>query len=44
MPRLRRSKLRDDEVDEVDVNSVGGWTWEQILRMDERFVEAVRRA
>ncbi len=37
MPRLRRSKLRDDEVDETDVNRAGGWSRERIVR---RFMAA----
>ena len=41
---FRHSKLRDDEHDEADARRAGGWTKEQIVRMDERFVAAVRRA
>ena len=44
MRSLRDSKLRYDDADETDVNRAGGWSWEQVVAMDERFVEAVRRA
>ena len=44
LPRLRHCKLRDEESDEADVNRAGGWSRKtRILRMEERFVAAVRR-
>jgi hypothetical protein len=39
----RRSKLRDRDAD-TDVNRAGGWSYQQLLAMDARFVAAVRRA
>jgi hypothetical protein len=39
----RRSKLRDRDVD-TDVNRAGGWSYQQLLAMDARFVAAVQRA
>jgi hypothetical protein len=41
MPRLRHGKLIDGE---ADVNRAGGWSRKRIVRMDERFVAAVRQA
>jgi hypothetical protein len=41
----RASKLRDRSADDdTDINRCGGWSREQIERMDSRFVEAMRRA
>ena len=42
MPRWRHSRLRD-ECDEFD-GRVGGWSREQLIAMDARFCEAMRKA
>jgi hypothetical protein len=43
-PHRRHSKLVDDEVGEVDVNRAGGWSRQEVEKMDAAFVAAVRRA